>query len=193
MVNGEWLKTGFIHSSLTFDGFYSLRGVKMKKYMLMLCAVVLTAVCAASSARAQTGAVARGPDPSVVKDNDAEKSATHELEVARHYFKMKKAYFAAFKRSNELIAGYPEFTRLDEVLYIAGMSGLYLSEGKGKQAPPKGTPENAREFSPESLRTEARVYLSRLVEEFPESKFRKDAEEALRTLGGVAKKAVSEQ
>jgi outer membrane protein assembly factor BamD (BamD/ComL family) len=165
----------------------------MKKYILMLCGIALASVFAVSSVRAQSGTVARGPDPSVIKDDDAEKSAKHELEVARHYFKMKKAYFAAFKRSNELIAGYPEFSQLDEVLYIAGMSGLYLSEGKGKQAPPKAAPESASEFSPESLRIEARTYLSRLVEDFPESKFRKDAEEALRALGGVAKKASSQQ
>ena len=159
----------------------------MKKYVLMLCGLALASAFAAAPARAQSGAVAKGPDPSVVKDDESEKSAVHELEVARHYFKMKKAYVAAYKRTNELIAGYPKFSRLDEVLYIAGMSGLYLSEGKGKQALPKATPEEAREYTPEALRTEARTYLSRLVEEFPESKFRKQAEEALRTLG-VAKK-----
>ena len=165
----------------------------MKKYVLILCGLALCAAFAAPpGAHGQSGAVAKGPDPSVVKDDDAEKSARHELEVARHYFKMKKAYVAAFKRSNEIIAGYPEFSRLDEVLYIAGMSSLYLSEGKGKQAPPKGTPESAQEYSPETLRGEARTYLSRLVEEFPESKFRKDAEEALRPLGGVAKKVSSQ-
>ncbi|MCA1632875.1 MAG: hypothetical protein LC802_03935 [Acidobacteria bacterium] len=165
----------------------------MKKYLLMLCGIALASACAASPALAQTGTVAKGPDPSVVKDDDAEKSAKHELEVARHYFKMKKAYFAAYKRTNELIAGYPEFSRLDEVLYIAGMSGLYLSEGKGKQGPPKDTPENLQEYSPASLRTEARTYLSRLIADFPESKFRKEAEAALRTLGGAAKKVSSKQ
>jgi hypothetical protein len=168
------------------------RGVKMKKYVLMLGGLVLASAFAASPVRAQTGTVAKGPDPSVVKDDDSEKSAVHELEVARHYFKMKKAYLAAYKRTNELIAGYPAFSRLDEVLYIAGMSGLYLSEGKGKQAAPKGKPE-APEYTPEVLRGEARTYLSRLVDEFPESKFRKQAEEALRSLGGVAKKESTQQ
>ena len=165
----------------------------MRKYLLMMCGLVLASAFAASPAWAQTGTVAKGPDPSVVKDDDAEKSAKHELEVARHYFKLKKAYFAAYKRSNELIAGYPEFSRLDEVLYIAGMSGLYLSEGKGKQLAPKDTPESAQEYSPASLRTEARTFLSRLVADFPESKFRKDAEEALRTLGGETKQVSGKQ
>jgi outer membrane protein assembly factor BamD (BamD/ComL family) len=165
----------------------------MKKYVLVLGGLVLASAFAASPVRAQRGTVAKGPDPSVVKDDDSEKSAAHELEVARHYFKMKKAYLAAYKRTNELIAGYPAFSRLDEVLYIAGMSGFYLSEGKGKQALPKATPEEAREYTPEALRTEARTYLSRLVEDFPESKFRKQAEEALRSLGGVAKKESIQQ
>ncbi len=165
----------------------------MKKYVLMLGAAVLASAFAASPVWAQSGAVATGPDPSVVKDDETEKSALHELEVSRHYFKMKKAYVAAYKRTNELIAGYPKFSRLDEVLYIAGMSGLYLSEGKGKQKTPKNTPEEQQEFSPEVLRGEARTYLTRVVEEFPDSKFRKQAEEALRTLGGVAKKESTQQ
>ena len=165
----------------------------MKKSILMLCGLALCAAFSVQSARAQSGAVAQGPDPSVVKDDDAEKSAKHELEVARHYFNMKKAYLAAYKRANEIIAGYPDFSRIDEALYIAGMSGLYLSEGKGKQAPPKGTPDVAQEYSPASLRIEARTYLTRLVEEFPESKFRKQAEEGLRSLGGVAKKESTQQ
>lgn len=160
----------------------------MKKYVLMMCVVALGATFAARATLAQSGSVAKGPDASTIFDDEAEKNAKRELEVARHYFKMKKAYLASYRRTNELIAGYPQFSRLDEALYIAGMSSLYLSEGKGKQTPPKNTPENAQEYSPEALRAEARAYLSRLVEDFPESKFRKDAEEALRTLGGVAKK-----
>src|SRR3712207_8089147 len=58
----------------------------------------------------------RSPDPSAVRDVESEAAAKHELEVARHYFKNKKAYYAAFKRSEELAAGYPEFYKLDEVL-----------------------------------------------------------------------------
>ena len=133
--------------------------------------------------RAQSGTVAAGPDPAAVRDVESDKAAKHELEVARHYFKNKKAYYAAFKRCEELAAGYPEFYKLDEVLYIAGMSSLYLSEGKGKQKPPTSTPEKAEEFSPENLRANAREYLTRVVNEFPKSDFRKDAEEALARLG----------
>jgi hypothetical protein len=155
----------------------------MKNIALMLGAAALAAGLAGSAA-AQGGAVAKGPDPSVVRDAENEKDARHNLEVARHYFKMKKAYFASFKRAEELIAGYPDFTRMDEALYIAGMSGLYLAEGKGKQRPPALTPEDKEAYAPERLRAEARAYLTRLVRGYPESKFRKEAQGALAGLGG---------
>jgi outer membrane protein assembly factor BamD (BamD/ComL family) len=154
----------------------------MKRFTLTMCGVALT-LGLASGARAQSGTVVAGPDPSAVRDVESEKAAKHELEVARHYFKNKKAYYAAFKRSEELAAGYPEFYKIDEVLYIAGMSSLYLSEGKGKQKPPTSTPEKAQEFSPENLRATARDYLTRLVNDYPKSDFRKEAQEALARLG----------
>jgi outer membrane protein assembly factor BamD (BamD/ComL family) len=155
----------------------------MKRFILTACGVALAVLFGATDGRAQTGTVAAGPDPSVVRDAETEKSARHELEVARHYFKNKKAYYAAFKRCEELAAGYPEFYKLDEVLYMAGMSSLYLSEGKGKQKLPASTPEKAQELSPETLRANARDYLTRLVNEFPKSDYRKDAGEALARLG----------
>jgi outer membrane protein assembly factor BamD (BamD/ComL family) len=137
-----------------------------------------------AGASAQRGTVAKGPDPSVVSNLDEEKNSKHNLEVARHYFKLKKAYLAAYDRSEEIIAGHPTFSRLDEVLYIAAMSGIYLSEGKGKQKAPTSPPERAAEYAPEALRANARAYLTRLVTEFPDSDFRKEAEAALRQLGG---------
>ena len=154
----------------------------MKKFILTICGIALSLGLAAG-ARAQTGTVAAGPDPSAVRDVESEKAAKHELEVARHYFKNKKAYYAAFKRCEELAAGYPEFYRIDEVLYIAGMSSLYLSEGKGKQKPPDSTPEKKEEFSPGNMRATARDYLTRLVNDHPKSDFLKDAKEALARLG----------
>jgi outer membrane protein assembly factor BamD (BamD/ComL family) len=159
----------------------------MKKTFLTVCVLVLGLSFAASTARAQSGSVAQGPDPSAVKDSDSEKSAKHELEVARHYFKNKKAYLAAFKRADELIAGYPEFPRLDEVLYIAGMSSFYLSEGKGKQVLSKASNDKQEEYTPDIMRENARTYLARLVQEYPKSDFRKDAEAALNQLGGAKK------
>jgi len=165
----------------------------MKRFTLTACGVALALTFGAQAARAQSGTVAVGPDPSTLRDVESEAAARHELEVARHYFKNKKAYYAAFKRCEELAAGYPEFYKLDEVLYMAGMSSLYLAEGKGKQKPPASTPEKAQEFSPESLRATAREYLSRVVSDFPKSDFRKDAQEALARLGDEKPKAEKQQ
>lgn len=155
----------------------------MKRLTLTACGVALALGLGAQAARAQTGTVAAGPDPSTVRDVDSEKSAKHELEVARHYFKNKKAYYAAFKRCEELAAGYPEFHKIDEVLYIAGMSSLYLSEGKGKQKAPATTPDKSQTLTPENLRLTAREYLTRLVNDFPKSDFRDDAQKALARMG----------
>ena len=154
----------------------------MKKSLLAICGLALS-IFFAAPALAQSGTVAAGP--AVARDADAEKSAMHELEVARHYFHNKKAYLASFKRSDELIAGYPEFSKLEEVLYIAGMSGFYLSQGKGKQALPKAEPGKQPELTLADLRENARAYLSRLVKDYPKSSFRKEAEETLSQLGGA--------
>lgn len=140
-------------------------------------ALALGGVGAPPAAGAQ-GSVSRGPDPSVIKDAELEKEAAHNLEVARHYFKFKKAYRAAIARCEEIIAGYPKFTGLDEALYIAGASSLRLAENRGKQA---------AALPAEKLREDARQYLSRVVSDFPDSNFRKTAEKELHTLGGAKK------
>src|SRR5262244_4374304 len=81
-------------------------------------------------ARAQ-GSVKQGPQ--VVRDPEMEKDSLHNLEVARQYFKLRKAYVASLQRCEEIIAGNPAFSKIDEVLYIAGQSNFYLAESKGKQ------------------------------------------------------------
>ena len=117
----------------------------------------------------------RGPDKTVAADSETEVAARHDLEVARQYFKLKKAYVAALSRSEELVAGYPTFSKRDEALYIAGMSSLYLAEGKGKQ---KST------VKPDELRANAREFLSEIVNSYPKSEFFAEAEKALAKLGG---------
>ena len=128
------------------------------------------------------GAVKTGPDPATVRDEDLEKDSLHNLEVARHYFKLKKAYVAAIRRCEEIDAGNPNFARMDEVLYIAGESSLRLAENRGKQ--------KAKEKSADELRQDARVYLSRLVADYPNSPFAKTAEDDLKLLGGALPKPV---
>src|SRR5215213_5279289 len=164
----------------------------MRRFTLTICGIALTFGLAVG-ARAQSGTVAAGPDPSMMRDAESEKAARHELEVARHYFKNKKAYYAAYKRCEELAAGYPEFYRIDEVRYLAGISSLYISEGKGNQKPPVSTPGKAEEFSPENMRAAARDYLTRLVNDYPKSSFGKDAQEALARLGEAQPQGAKQQ
>src|SRR5213592_1071881 len=99
----------------------------MRKVFIMTMALTAL-VLVAPGARAQ-GNAKQGPD--VVRDADLEKDSLHNLEVARHYFKLKKAYVAALQRCEEIIAGNPVFSKIDEVLYMAGASSLRLAENKG--------------------------------------------------------------
>lgn len=154
----------------------------MKKIVLLFSFFVVALALSAPVARAQ-GNASRGPDPTAVRDPEMEKDSMHNLEVARQYFKLKKAYLAALKRCEEVIAGNPTFSRIDEVLYIAGVSSLRLSEGKGKQ---KQIPADT---TAEKLRDDAREYLSQLYYNYPDSQFRKDAEKELRALGGPKAKS----
>jgi outer membrane protein assembly factor BamD (BamD/ComL family) len=149
----------------------------MKKLFVLAFSLALM-LCVSSAARAQGGG-RREPDPAVLRDPLMEKDSKHNLEAAWQYFKLKKAYRASLSRAEEIIAGYPNFSEIDKALYIAGMSNLYLSQNKGKQPPT---------LPAEKHRGEARMYLSRIVNEYPESSFRKDAEKELQSLGGVEKK-----
>ena len=147
----------------------------MRNKSWLLVVLLFIVLSCAPGAYAQ-GGVRSGPDPSTLRDPDLEKDSLHNLEVARHYFKLKKAYVAAVQRCEEIIAGNPNFAKIDEVLFIAGESNLRLAEKRGKQKQSKLTPEQ--------LRAGARDYLSQLVTDYPNSSFSKQAEDDLRSLGG---------
>ncbi len=147
----------------------------MKETFLLVAAALLVVALHTPSTQAQ-GAVKSGPDASTLRDPELEKDSSHNLEVAWHYFKLKKAYVAAIKRCEEIIAGNPTFSRMDKVLYVAAESSLRLAENKGKQA--------AKDKTPEQLREDARDYFSQLVGDHPQSEFFKQAQESLSALGG---------
>jgi outer membrane protein assembly factor BamD (BamD/ComL family) len=156
----------------------------MKKFCLIATVVAALLALAPAVARAQ-GAAKQGPD--VTRDPDMEKDSLHNLEVAWQYFKLKKAYVAALQRCEEIIAGNPTFSKIDKALFIAGESNLYLSEGKGKQKASlyvRHEGNEKRTLTPEQFRSEARDYLSQLVNEYPDSQFRPEALEDLKSLGG---------
>src|SRR2546425_9858513 len=100
-------------------------------YILLIFALLL---CVSTAGYSQ-GRVKSGPDPSTMRDPELEKDSLHNLEVARQYFKLKKAYVAALKRCEEVIAGNPNFAKMDEILFMAGESSLSLAANKGKQTP----------------------------------------------------------
>ena len=157
----------------------------MKKVFVTL-VVLVTALFVSASASYGQGKAKTGPDPSTIRDAELEKDSLHNLEVARNYFKLKKAYVAALKRCEEIIAGNPTFARIDEVLFIAGKSASLLSDGRGKQKPGlyvifDGT--SKKSLTPEEFRSGARSYLTQLINEHPQSSFRQLAEAELQALG----------
>ena len=165
----------------------------MKKFVISV--VLVTAILSLASVSFGQGRAKTGPDPSTIRDPELEKDSLHNLEVARHYFKQKKAYLAALNRCEEIDAGNPMFSKMDEVLYLAGMSSLRLASTGGKQKTKLVLPNDmlAKERQPskfksaDELRADARVYFSRLVDGFPQSTFAKQVESDLQSLGGPVK------
>src|SRR2546425_7960212 len=103
----------------------------MRKLFLAL--LMLTLLVGVRSIACAQGGAKQGPK--VDRNLDVESDSMHNLEVARHYFKLRKAYVAALQRCEEIIAANPAFSRIDEVLYMAGESSLSLSEGNAQQKP----------------------------------------------------------
>ena len=172
----------------------------MKRSFVNLVLLVMALFVLASVSYGQ-GRAKTGPDPSTIRDVELEKDSLHNLEVARHYFKLKKAYLAALKRCEEIDAGNPTFSKMDEVLYIAGQSSLKLADTGGKQKTKNVLPTDAQPKerqatkykTSEELREDARVYFSRLVAGYPTSSFAKQVESELQALGGPVKLDESKQ
>jgi outer membrane protein assembly factor BamD (BamD/ComL family) len=157
----------------------------MKKRIFVMSILAGMIFLAATVTFAQGGAT-QGPD--VVRDPEMEKDSLHNLEAARLYFKLRKAYVASLQRCEEIIAGNPTFAKIDEVLYMAGKSSLNLSESKGKQASTLYVMHEGDKkltLSSEEFRQKARDYLSQLLAQYPQSAFRTQAEDDLKMLGGA--------
>ncbi len=156
----------------------------MQKFCLISLITLAFFVVAPQLSRAQGGAK-QGPD--VLRDADMEKDSLHNLDVARQSFKLRKAYVASLVRCEEIIAGNPTFSKIDEALFIAGKSNLYLADGKGRQKPSlyvRHDGSEKRTLTSEEFRNEARDYLSLLVNNYPDSRFKDEALEELKALGG---------
>jgi outer membrane protein assembly factor BamD (BamD/ComL family) len=160
----------------------------MKKFSVLFAALAFL-FCLSSSVCAQGGAK---QGPQITRDVDLEKDSLHNLEVARHYFKTRKAYVAALQRCEEIMAANPAFSKIDEVLFMAGESSLHLAEGKGKQEASLYVihdGDTKKTLTPDQFRDLARDYLSQLVNSYPDSTYRSQAEESLRSLGGAKPKS----
>ncbi|MGE3466171.1 MAG: outer membrane protein assembly factor BamD [Pyrinomonadaceae bacterium] len=118
-----------------------------------------------------------------VLDPIMEADAKHNLDVARQAFTpLKQAYKQVLLRFEETYAAYPEFTGMDEFLYMAGMSSYYLSENKGKQKVNLKIKREREKYDPGILKDNAVAYLSTVIEKYPDSRFREEAEKALKEL-----------
>ncbi len=147
----------------------------MKKAFLIFSFIFLTFTSAAFAQKQI--------EPQVQRDPILEADAKHNLEVAQQYFITKKAYRAVLMRFEETFAAYPQFSRMDEFLYYAGMSSYYLSNNKGKQKLEKtATAEEKAKYAPEKLREDAVAYLSQLVKDYPQSQYKSGAEKALKEI-----------
>jgi outer membrane protein assembly factor BamD (BamD/ComL family) len=132
-----------------------------------------------------TAIAQRNVTPAIDRDPMLEKDAKHNLDVAWQYFTpLKKAYKSVIFRFEETYAAYPDFSKMDEFLYLAGMSSYYLSKNEGKQKVDLKLPKEKEKFAPQKLREDAEAYLAKMLELNPQSKYKEDAEKALAELKG---------
>lgn len=124
----------------------------------------------------------RNVTPAIVRDPVMEADAMHNLEVAWNAFKIRKAYKGVILRFEETFAAYPEFSKIDEFLYLAGMSSYYLSDNKGNQKVDHNSEKEMEKFAPEKLREDAAVYLWTIIEKHPLSRYKTEAEQTLKLL-----------
>ncbi|HEY6216656.1 MAG TPA: outer membrane protein assembly factor BamD [Pyrinomonadaceae bacterium] len=147
--------------------------------------IVLLAFLVIAPAAYAQGGVKSGQDPSTLRDPDLERDSNHNLEVARNYFKLKKAYVASLKRCEEIIAGNPNFAKIEEVLLMAGQSSLWLSQNKGKQKPEQYVSFEGgekRTLTSEQFREMGVEYLKKLINDHPNSPYTKQAQDELNAL-----------
>lgn len=146
--------------------------------------VVLFALLISAPASYAQG-VRTGPDPTTIRDPDLERDSHHNLEVAKNYFKLKKAYVAALKRCEEIIAGNPTFAKIEEVLLMAGQSSIWLSQNKGKQRPELYVSFEGgekRTLTSAQFLEMGKLYLNKLITDYPNGSYAKQAQQELRAL-----------
>jgi len=149
----------------------------MKKVFLLLTIVIAAAIGVSAQ---------KNVTPAIDRDPVMEADAKHNLDVAWQAFApAKKAYKAVLGRFDETFVAYPEFSKMDEFLYLAGMSSYYLSINKGKQKIDLKSEKEKERFAPDRLRQDADTYLHMLIDKYPQSKYVNDAKKTLDDLSAV--------
>jgi outer membrane protein assembly factor BamD (BamD/ComL family) len=127
----------------------------------------------------------RNVTPAIERDPVLEKDAKHNLDVAWQAFKpLKRAYKQVLFRFEETYAAYPDFSKMDEFLYLAGMSSYYLSKNEGRQKVDLKLPKEKDKFAPQKLREDAEAYLAKMLELNPASPYKDEAQKTLSELKG---------
>ena len=123
-------------------------------------------------------------EPKAQLDPILEADAKHNLSVSRQYFKLKKAYKAVLMRFEETFAAHPDFSQMDEFLYLAAMSSVNLANGKGNQPInlAKVSEEEKKKYDPIKLKEDAVAYFSLIKEKYPTSKYIGETEKNLKLL-----------
>ena len=118
----------------------------MKSFAAMFILALVILVSAGSKSFPQ------GPGKPIEAPHDAalEIASKHNLEVARWNVTKRKAYEGARDRLQEIIDTYPDFSRMDEVVFLMGE--LHLKLGKNEKAA---------------------EYYNKLLKAYPESEFAK--------------------
>lgn len=146
----------------------------MRKAIFSLVFTLIVTAGFAGSVPAQ-----RNIDPAIDRDPILEQDAKHNLDVAWQAYRLKKAYKGVLMRFEETFAAHPSFSKMDEFLYLAGMSSYYLSDNKGKQKVDLKNEREKEKYAPAKLKEDAVAYLSTLVEKYPESRYLDDAKKTL--------------
>lgn len=125
----------------------------------------------------------RNVTPAIERDPLLEADARHNLDVAWQAFgPARKAYKQVLLRFEETFAAYPDFSKMDEFLYLAGMSSYYLSKNEGKQKVNLKIEKEKEKYAPEKLRQDAVAYLSLMLDRNPDSQYRSNADRILKEL-----------
>ncbi len=121
---------------------------------ICFCTVVLALACVSAAAQGAARGRIEG-----VRDETLEIKAKHNLTVARYYFERRKAYEGARDRLQEIMDIHPDFSKMDEVLFLLGEIHVKLNK-----------------------LSEAADYYNKMLKDFPDSQFSKKAKEQLEKL-----------